>query len=400
MREITTCEVCGSTHLRPVLNLGAHPLCDDLVPIGDKRVCKEYPIEILFCDTCNTAHQRFQVPKATLFPNTYHYRARMTPSVLRFMSELVDECNGKYGPLEGKRVLDIGCNDGSLLNCFKVKGARTIGVDPTGAAIDAEASGHSVIHGFFDETIAADILETIGSPDFITFTNVFAHIEDLRGLVRALRVLIGDNTVVIIENHYMGAILGTNQFDTFYHEHPRTYSVRSFQFIAKSLGLNLENVEFPSRYGGNIRVWMGKGVEGEFVHPDETSFGARFAEIEGHMEAWREATRKAINDYASRHGPIRAKAFPGRAAILIKLLGVDVESISAVYEIEGSIKTGNYVPGTRIPILPEAELFAQDKTQPILNLAWHLPAEVRANLARHGYTGEVIDVMPADGRIG
>ena len=355
MREITSCEVCGNPNLRSVLDLGNHPLCDDLVPIGDSRVCKEYPIEILFCDTCYTAHQRFQVCKTDLFPATYNYRARMTPSVLRFMSDLVDECGRKYGPLAGKWALDIGCNDGSLLNYFRLEGARTIGVDPTGAAADAEASGHTVFRGFFDETIAAAILQQFGNPDFITFTNVFAHIEDLQGLVKALRILIG-NTVVIVENHYMGAILRTNQFDTFYHEHPRTYSLRSFQFIAKSLGLNLEDVEFPTRYGGNIRVWLGKGVMRAGTRPDESSFGARFAEIEGHMEAWRDATRNMIDNYVAQHGAIRAKAFPGRAAILIKLLGVDAESIS--------------------------------------NLAWHLPSEVRANLARHGYKGEVIDVMP------
>ena len=90
---------------------------------------------------------------------------------------------------------------------------------------------------------------------------------------------------------------------------------------------------------------------------------------------------------------MRAKAFPGRAAILIKLLNLNENHISAVYEIKGSIKVGNYVPGTRIPILPEAELYAkEDLNKPILNLAWHLPSEVRANLLTNGYTGNVIDI--------
>jgi hypothetical protein len=74
LTEISRCEVCGAASLRPVLDLGAHPMCDDLVGIGDNRVCKEYPIEILFCECCRTAHQRFQVPQQDLFPSTYHYR--------------------------------------------------------------------------------------------------------------------------------------------------------------------------------------------------------------------------------------------------------------------------------------------------------------------------------------
>ena len=74
--EINSCEVCRNTDLNSVLDLGLHPMCDDLVQIDDSRICNEYPIEILFCKNCTTAHQRFQVPKEELFPNSYHYRSR------------------------------------------------------------------------------------------------------------------------------------------------------------------------------------------------------------------------------------------------------------------------------------------------------------------------------------
>jgi len=394
MEPLATCEVCSNTTLRPVLDLGKHPLCDDLVPIGDARVCKEYPIEIVYCDNCFTALQRFQVPKEDLFPQTYHYRARMTGSVLAFMSGLVDECEKRYGSLADKLVLDVGCNDGSLLNFFRAKGAKTCGVEPTSAAADAQANGHDVTHGFFDEKVAAAIVASHGQPDFITFTNVFAHIEDLPALLRALKILISERTVLIIENHYLGAVLDGNQFDTFYHEHPRTYSQRSFEVISKTLGLQLEHVEFPKRYGGNIRVWMRKNADSTApAKADENQFSQRFGDLQKRVQAWQAETRKMLAEHVAKHGPIRAKAFPGRAAILIKLLGVDADTISAVYEIAGSIKTGYYVPGTRIPILPEADLYKLDMSQPILNLAWHLPAEVRANLSKNGYTGEVIDVM-------
>ncbi len=67
VNEIHSCEVCGNDNLIPVLNIGLHPMCDDLVPIGDNRICREYPIDILFCKTCLTAHQHFQVPKQDLF---------------------------------------------------------------------------------------------------------------------------------------------------------------------------------------------------------------------------------------------------------------------------------------------------------------------------------------------
>src|SRR5438045_151617 len=111
--EMVNCEICGNKNLPSVLDLGFHPLCDDLVPLGDARVCKEYPIEILFCEQCISAHQRFQVPKQVLFPQTYHYRSRHTEDVLVGMRELVDFSEKNCGNLTRKKVLDIGCNDGS-----------------------------------------------------------------------------------------------------------------------------------------------------------------------------------------------------------------------------------------------------------------------------------------------
>ena len=63
MKITTTCEVCGNTDLKDVLNLGMHPMCDDLVEVDNPRVCEEYPIEILYCNLCRTGHQKFQVPK-------------------------------------------------------------------------------------------------------------------------------------------------------------------------------------------------------------------------------------------------------------------------------------------------------------------------------------------------
>jgi len=389
MNEITYCEVCGNQDLRLVLDLGKHPLCDDLVPFGSDRICKEYPIEILFCDQCLTAHQRYQVPKKELFTSSYHYRSRRTGSVLSGMSDLVDVCEKKLGCLEGKTVLDIGCNDGSLLDFFERKGCKTIGVEPTDAAAESK---HKVINSFFDKSVADEILREIKHLDIITFTNVFAHIENLPELIANLKLLIGAKTMVVIENHYLGAILENGQFDTFYHEHPRTYSFKSFQYIANNLGVNLMDAQFVSRYGGNIRVYLGY-EEPTKMMIDESHFSLMFDNMVKELSSWKMETRKLLENLVKEHGSLRAKAFPGRAAIIVKLLGINENHIHTVYEIEGSIKVGHYVPGTRIPILPEAELFSeQDLDQPIINLAWHIPTEVRANLATHGYSGRVIDI--------
>jgi hypothetical protein len=385
-----SCDVCGNKNLIEVLNLGNHPLCDDLILIGSSAISDEYPIKIVYCDKCFTAFQDEEVSKYKLFHKDYHYRAKMTGSVLSGMNDLVQSAENFLGPLENKVILDIGCNDGSLLDFFFKKGCKTYGVEPTNAALD---SNHNTLNMFFDKTAVKHIKNNIGKIDIVTFTNVFAHIENLPELLNNIKSIINNETTIIIENHYLGAVLEKDQFDTFYHEHPRTYSQTSFEFIAETLGLNLVNVQYVSRYGGNIRVFLKKGKSIDSANKIEKFFLSKFSLMQTNINEWILSTKKMILDYVDSNGKIRAKAFPGRAAILIKLLNLNENHISSVYEIKGSKKVGHYIPGTRIPIYPEKDLYAlNDQNQPILNLAWHIPNEVRENLKKNSYNGKVIDI--------
>lgn len=407
LKQMTSCEVCGQTKLETVINLGSHPLCDDLVPVGDTRQCEEYPIEILYCANCRTAHQRFQVPKRVLFPSTYHYRARLTADVIKGMATLVEACESQLGSLAGKKVLDVGCNDGSLLDQFSKKGAKTFGIEPTGAYKDALGCGHELMNEYFSVDSATAFRERHGSPDIITFTNVFAHIENLTELLSAVKILMAPHTLLVVENHYIGAVLSQAQFDTFYHEHPRTYSFTSFCSIADSLGAHFENISFPSRYGGNIRVMLQAGgaqnpaiaSQVEEIKRTESAFGQEFLTLNKSIVEWKDRMSRKIADLVKSHGPLPAKAFPGRAAILAKMLELDARLISAVYERPGSPKIGNYVPGTRIPIRSEEEFFALPAQPPVMiNFAWHIASEIEQYMRKSGYRGEIVDIFNAPAR--
>jgi SAM-dependent methyltransferase len=399
--EIVSCEVCGSAELRSAIDLGLHPMCDDLVPIGNDHVCKEYPIDIVYCDRCRTAHQRFQISKRELFPASYHYRSRHTADVLNGMRELVAACEATLGDLTSKKVLDIGCNDGSLLSFFAEKGATTFGIEPTGAAVDAAERGHPVINDFFSEDVAGQFVRAHGRPDVVTFTNVFAHIEDLKGVIRALKIVAHERTLIVVENHYLGAILERNQFDTFYHEHPRTYSLTSFVHIARSLGMAIVRAEFPKRYGGNIRVFLSADpcdarTRETLAEVDqvESGFGASLGTLAERIATWKKNKFAQILDEVGRHGPLATKAFPGRAAIPVKLLNLSTAHISAAYEKPSSVKIGNYIPGTRIPIRSDDEFTpALIGDGPVLNLAWHIADEIKGYLRQRGYSGSIIDII-------
>lgn len=394
------CEVCGSTDISSVLNLGKHPLCDDLVEIGNDRRCELFEIEIALCQRCLTAHQMHPVPKRQLFPKSYHYRANLTQDVLKGMKGLVETISESYGPLSGKTVLDVGCNDGSLLNLFRSQGAKVFGIEPTGAAQDARDMGIEVLNDFFDPSSARQILVRIGSPDYITFTNVFAHIENLAELIESVRILRGSKTRIVIENHYLGAVADRFQFDTFYHEHPRTYSATSFVHVANRLNSLLELVDFPSRYGGNIRVIIGpqseqNSAEIQNILKRETNITQKFVEMRRVIAEWQSTRNELLKWARSTNGKVYAKAFPGRAAILIHMLGLGNEDIEAIFEQPNSKKIGYYAPGTRIPILSDGDLLKLvPKPRRLLNLAWHIGPEIRTYLSGLDAEIECKDIFP------
>ena len=400
LKEIKNCEVCENTNLIEVLNIGHHPLCDDLVPIDSKRKCKSYPIVILLCTNCYTAHQKYQINKKILFPSNYHYRARFTKDVLNGMKSVVNDCKKTLLNLKNKKVIDIGCNDGSLLNLFAKKGCFTFGVEPTNAVFEARESGHNVYNNYFDFKLAKKIVEEQGKFDVVVFTNVFAHIDNLKNLLDATKLILKKNGLLIIENHYLGSILNGNQFDTFYHEHPRTYSFTSFIHIAKSLNLKLTKIKFTKRYGGNIRVFLSNKKNNDkdkfqkLLNDEKDNIFILFKNMNKFIKNWKIESHIKFDKIIRDNGPVIAKAFPGRAAILIRLLGYDSDKIKAVYERPGSLKINHFVPGTRIPIKCEKDLFdKKEKYSHILNLAWHISDEIKSYMKENNFDGKVIDII-------
>ena len=392
-----TCEVCNSPMGKIVLDLGLHPLCDDLVPIGSEVQTEEFHQLIGLCEVCLTAHQKIPVVKEKLFKSDYHYRAALTVDVIQGMNNLAEQIikdlNSKSKTIT---VLDIGCNDGSLLGIFKNKyECTTIGVDPTEAILESGNKIDYKFNEYFSRSTAEEIKKLPLTVDVITFTNVFAHIENLPELIENLKLLITDSTKLVIENHYLGSILSKNQFDTFYHEHPRTYSLKSFEFMAQTIGLIITDVKFPSRYGGNIRVTMeknGNKADLKSFNQLELEFISMFDLLQGKYNNWRNESQVILSSLLE-DGPVYGKSLPGRAVMLINSLKIDSRMMPAIFEKPNSPKINNLVPGSKIKILSDNELLKVNPKR-IIVWSWHIIDEIVDYLDKLGYQGEIWVPLP------
>lgn len=392
---MSTCEVCENKVEGPVIDLGSHPLNDDMHRIGVDYEAKKYRQEIQLCTSCFTAHQLHPVQKETLFFPEYRYRGSVTKDVLSGMADLVDNALQFYGSGKPLRVLDIGANDGSLLGIMKSKsGCETIGVDPTNAVLESTGRIDHAYCEFFSSETANKILVNHGFPDIITFTNVFAHIENLPLLIEAVSVLLNKSNLLVIENHYLGSVLDKNQFDTFYAEHIRTYSATSFEFIAKKLDIDIKSIQFPRRYGGNIRVYMSRNpnfsLQREEV--DELAFSEGFKRIQSTYNNW---LGKSLNqiDQILTTGPLVGKSCPARSVMLYSSLEMNSEKMSAVYEHPNSPKLGFCVPGTSIPIISDLTIGAE-RSQNMILWSWHIAYEILPYLKEIGYRGNIWSPLP------
>ena len=153
-------------------------------------------------------------------------------------------------------------------------------------------------------------------------------------------------------------------------------------------------VEFPKRYGGNIRIFLGKkekNLSKKFrkIIEQEKTFLKKFFKMKKIIKKWQFKKKREINRLFLRYGKIPAKAFPGRAAILIKMLDLNEKIISAVYEKPNSKKIGNYVPGTRIPIYSDLTFFKEV----VINLAWHIKKEIFLYLRKNKYKDKIINIF-------
>jgi hypothetical protein len=373
MGEVHACGLCGGHLLDVILDMGSQPLAENFT-------CKDtFPLVLLRCRECTLVQLSYQVDPGLLFPADHPYRTGHSPMLLEHYQRLV----GKLAKLAGRPpyvAVDIGCNDGSLLDNYTYD-VTTVGVEPTSAGRAAAAKNHTWIQASWTLKTAETIREKSGPAKIITANNVLAHVPDPHGFLRAVRILLAHDGIFVTENGDASKISGPSlQIDTVYHEHLRYYTMATMARLLAKNGFAVTNMQRIATHGGSFRTWAARDTGHMTVPLAERATGAATA------------LRLLLGEYLDQGKLIWGVAATTRATPLIHFTGT-AAFIEKISEPAGSRKIGHTLPGTRIPIVDEAELIAAQPAAVVL-FAWHIKDHIVPGLRERGYKGDIIVPLP------
>ena len=226
----STCRLCASLNLQQVLSLEPTPPANAFVPkelIGTNQTA--FPLDIFFCPSCGHVQLLDVVDPKILFEN-YVYISGTSPLFVNHFKDYANDVLRNYHPPKDGLVIEIGSNDGTLLGFFKSAGHTVLGIDPAkDISQDATERGIETWCEFFTHDLSTKIKTQLGLAHVITANNVFAHADDLVGIVDGIRNLLTPEGVFVFEVSYLLDVFEKTLFDTIYHEHLAYHSVSPLQ---------------------------------------------------------------------------------------------------------------------------------------------------------------------------
>jgi len=401
-KTISKCQISGSNDLKSIMFLGYLPPPTEMKKINSKIEEETfYPADLVYSPTSRLVQLNTIVNKEILFSKDYAYTSSTTKILRENFQELYNDCNKIIKISTSDLVIDIGSNDGNLLGNFK-NHHRVLGITPEKIGKIAIRKGIPTLIHYFDETTAKLVLKKHGRAKIITATNVFAHIENVSKLMKNILKILQRDGVFISESHYLVSLIKTNQYDTIYHEHLRYYSLSSLKYLFDKYGLKIIHAKKINTHGGSIRVYATKSKKFKINKNVK-----KILDLEKRYLNWKtfnnfrkNVFKSKINLYSilkrikNKNKKICGIGAPARASTLINYIGLDENIIDYVLEIEGSKKIGNYIPGTKIPILSEKKLFVDQPNYAIL-FSWHIASELKIKLRKRGFKGKFIIPLPA-----
>lgn len=377
----STCRVCGSDDLVRYLTLGDQPPSNSFIGEADIKDEQVFPLDVYLCTSCGLSQLLDIVSSEDIFDD-YAYLSSTSRALCDHYQEMIDNVLSLLKPAPGSLVVDIGCNDGITLNCYPAGSYKTLGVEPSSAGKYARERGFEVIERFFNEQCGRDIAASHGKAKIVTATNVFAHVDDIRGFTAGVRELLDDDGVFVIEFPYLVDMIEALYFDTIYHEHLSYLALAPLDRLFADTGLRAFRVEKTDvgASGPALQLFVCKQDASYEDHTSildlrdaEAAWGIKrietYERFAGRVRETGDALVALIRDIRKHGGKVAAYGAPAKGNTLLNFIKADRSLIDVVAE-NNELKIGKVTPGTHIPIVSDDVFLAGGYSHAVL-LAWN-----------------------------
>ncbi|MBI5625030.1 MAG: class I SAM-dependent methyltransferase [Elusimicrobia bacterium] len=387
-RRRTDCRLCGSADLVEVLKLTPTPPANAFVKAADLgKPQQTFPLDFFLCRACGHLQMLDVVDPALLFED-YVYVSGTSPVFVKHFERYAETVLARTALKPGSLVVDIGSNDGTLLRFFQKAGMKVLGVDPAKAiAAQAAASGIETLPVFFTERLAGELRVQRGPAGAVTANNVFAHADDLKGMVAGVRTLLADDGVFVFEVSYLLDVYTKTLFDTMYHEHLAYHSVKPLKDFFRNNGMELIAAERVDSHGGSLRgtAQLAGGPRRpdpsvEALIAEEAMAGLQTPErlraFGAKIDGIKASLQRLLKDLKSSGKSVSGFGAPAKATTLMYHFGLGPDLIDFIVD-DSPLKQGLYSPGLHIPVTT-SQAILDKKPDYLLILAWNFAEPIMA----------------------
>jgi SAM-dependent methyltransferase len=385
------CRHCAAPVILPLADLGTAPPSNAYLREPALHAPERwYPLRVLVCENCWLVQAEEFAAADALFDAEYAYFSSFSSSWLAHASAYVEDMAGRLSLGAHSQVVEVAANDGYLLQYVVARGIPCLGVEPTAStAAAARDRGIEIVERFFGVELARELVAQGHAADLTVANNVLAHVPDINDFVAGFAVLLKPQGVATFEFPHLLQLVQQCQFDTLYHEHFSYLSLMTVQRIFAANGLTVTDVQELPTHGGSLRVFAQRSDAASTVHSRvgellarETAAGVPSAAFYGGLQG--EALRIKrellgfLLDCHARGLTVGAYGAAAKGNTLLNFAGVRADLLPYVVD-RNPAKQGQYLPGSRIPIVDEAHLRAH-RPDRVLILPWNLRDEVTAQL--------------------